>query len=89
MLLKRCKKHCVDRIALYTSYDAVYIHNHRRLIDALKKADSVLKLTKTIELMRSGDHRTRHDAICSYTRLTDCVVERIKDSTDPGLKKVS
>ena len=74
---------------LYIGYHAVYIHNHRRLIDALKKADSVLELTKTIELMRSEDHRTRHDAICSYTRLTDCVVDRIKDSNDPRLKEVS
>jgi len=70
------------------------LHQHKTvrvieemLIDALKKADSVLELTKTIELMRSEDHRTRHDAICSYTRLTDCVVDRIKDSNDPGLKK--
>jgi len=75
--------------SLYTSYHAVYIHYLHRLIDALKKADSVLELTKTVELMGSGDHRTRHDAICSYTRLTDCVVDRIKDSNDPRLKEVS
>ena len=70
-------------------YHAVCIHNHRRLIDALKKADSVQELTKTVELMGSGDHRRRHDAICRYTRLTDCVVDRIKDSNDPRLKEVS
>ena len=64
-------------------------HYHCRHIDALKKADMVLKLTRTIEMMESGDVGEKHKALCCYTRLTDSVVDRIKDSTDQELKKVS
>jgi len=73
--------------SLYTGFHAVCIHYHCRLIDALKKADSVLELTETVELLESEDDGTRLGAICSYTKLTDCVVDRINESKDPRLKE--
>ena len=60
-----------------------------RVIEALTKADSVLKLSEIVHGLQSDQKEKQLEAVEKYTRLTDHVWHHILTSTDVhGLEEV-
>ena len=69
---------------MYKLNSVIILFPIRRLEQALTKANETMGFTATARDLLSDDEEKQFEAAEKYTRLTDCVTDRILESSEPS-----